>query len=190
MRGDCMKCNWCLGEPIYIRYHDEEWGVPVRNDQQHFENLILELMHSGLSWLTVLRKRENFRTAFVNFNPIKIAAFDEEKIEELLKNEGIIRHRKKIEATIINAKQFIRIQQEYGSFNDYIWKYVNNEPVMNHYQELSQVPAKTELSDQISKELKQRGFKFLGSVTIYSYLQASGLINDHLEDCELKYHSS
>jgi DNA-3-methyladenine glycosylase I len=182
-----MKCNWCLSEPIYIRYHDEEWGRPVHDDQKHFENLILELMHSGLSWLTVLRKRDHFRKAFENFDPYSVALFDEEKIEELLQNAGIIRHRKKIEAAVHNAKLFIQIQKEFGSFDQFIWQFVNDKIVDHHYQDLSQIPAKTELSDQISKELKQRGFKFLGSVTIYSYLQASGLINDHIEACEMKY---
>jgi DNA-3-methyladenine glycosylase I len=177
------RCDWCKNDALYERYHDEEWGVRVDDDQVLFEFLILESMQAGLSWITILRKRENFREAFDQFKVERIAAYDETKVNELMLNTGIIRHRLKIESAIHNAKQFMKVQNEFGSFSNYMWSFVNHQPVVNHYQELSQIPTKTELSDKVSKDLKKRGFKFLGSVTIYSYLQAVGVIDDHLDSC-------
>lgn len=164
-------------------YHDNEWGVPVNTDSVHFEFLVLESMQSGLSWQIILTKRENFRVAFDNFNYKKIAQYDEAKIEELLQNRGIIRYRKKIESVITNAVAFMEIQKDYGSFDHYIWHFTDNKTIINHYKTLKEVPVKSELSDIISKDLKKKGFKFLGPVTIYSYLQAIGVLDDHLDSC-------
>lgn len=177
------RCDWCLGDELYIKYHDEEWGVPVHDDRTHFEFLVLESMQSGLSWLTILRKRENFHRAFAGFDPSKVAEYDEDKIAELLQNAGIIRNRRKIEAAINNAQRFLEIQREFGSFDNYIWGFTNGEIVTNHYESISEIPATSPLSDEISKDLHRRGFKFLGSVTVYAHLQATGIINDHLAKC-------
>lgn len=177
------RCPWCGTDELYIKYHDEEWGVPVHDDRKHFEFLVLESAQAGLSWITILRKRENYRKAYDGFNPIKVAQYDEIKINELLQNAGIIRNRRKIEASINNAQCFLKIQKELGSFDKYIWSFVNNKPVKNHWTEISQVPATSELSDRVSKDLKSRGFKFLGSTIIYAHLQATGIINDHLTYC-------
>jgi DNA-3-methyladenine glycosylase I len=177
------RCPWCGTDELYVKYHDEEWGVPVHEDRKHFEFLVLESAQAGLSWITILRKRENYRAAFDNFDPVKVSQYDEQKINELLQNPGIIRNRKKVEAAVNNAKQFLKIQQEFGSFDNYIWSFVDNKPVVNHWQSISEVPATSELSDKVSKDLKSRGFKFLGTIVIYSHLQAIGVINDHLADC-------
>ena len=177
------RCDWCGTDELYIKYHDEEWGVPVHDERKHFEFLVLESAQSGLSWLTILRKRENYRKAYDNFDPQKVALYDEEKIQELLSNAGIIRNRMKIEASINNAKRFLEIEQEFGSFDAYIWHFVDNKPINNHYQSISEIPATSDLSDKVSKDFKKRGFKFLGSITIYSHLQATGIINDHLDSC-------
>lgn len=177
------RCDWCKGDDLYIKYHDEEWGVPVHDDRKHFEFLMLESMQAGLSWITILRKRENFRKAFDDFDYEKISTYDENKIQELLKNEGIIRYRRKIEATINNANRFMEIQKEYGSFDKYIWGFTDNEVIMNNYDNISEVPPKSDLSDRVSKDLKKKGFKFVGSVTIYAHLQAIGVINDHINSC-------
>lgn len=177
------RCNWCGSDELYTKYHDEEWGIPIFQDEKQFEFLVLESAQAGLSWLTILRKRENYRKAYEGFNAGKIASYDSEKIEELLNNPGIIRNRKKIEASINNAKQFLIIQKEFGSFCNYIWGFVDGEPVINNYKEISEVPGKTELSERISKDLKSRGFKFLGPTIIYAHMQAVGLYNDHLESC-------
>lgn len=177
------RCDWCKSEEIYVKYHDEEWGVPVHEDRIHFEYLVLESAQSGLSWLTILKKRENYRKAYDYFDYEKVALYDECKICELITNEGIIRNRKKIEASINNAKKFIEIRNEFGSFDEYIWKFVDNKIIVNSYSDVSKLPASSELSDIISKDLKKRGFRFLGSITIYSYLQAVGLINDHIDSC-------
>ena len=177
------RCSWCESEDLYIKYHDDEWGVPVHDDRLHFEFLVLESAQSGLSWITILRKRENYREAYDNFVPEIVAQYGEEKVGELLSNAGIIRNRKKIEASINNAKRFIEIQNEFGSFDKYIWSFVDNKPVVNSYEKLSEIPAISELSDQVSKDFKKRGFKFLGSITIYSHLQAVGVINDHIDSC-------
>lgn len=177
------RCDWCEGNEIYIEYHDKEWGVPVCEDNIHFEFLVLESMQAGLSWITILKKRENFRLAFDNFDYKKIAEYDEEKIEELLNNEGIIRNRMKIESAINNANRFIEIQKKCGSFNRYIWEFTDNKIIINNYKDIKEVPSKTELSNLISDDLKKWGFKFLGPVIIYSYLQAVGIIDDHIDSC-------
>jgi len=181
------RCDWCRSDDLYIKYHDEEWGVPVYDDRKQFEFLVLESAQSGLSWLTILRKRENYRIAYDNFEPEKVAVYDDKKIDELLSNQGIIRNRRKIEASINNARKFLEIQREFGSFNSYIWEFVNQQPIMNSYQNISEIPATSALSDVISKDLKQRGFRFLGSITIYSHMQATGIVNDHVDYCFRKH---
>ena len=178
-----LRCSWCGTDELYIKYHDEEWGVPVHDDRKHFEFLVLESAQSGLSWLTILRKRENYSLAYDDFDPEKVAAYGEDKISALLLNPGIIRNRMKIEASVNNARKFLDIQKEFGSFDSYIWRFVDNKPIINSYQSVSEVPATSELSDRISKDLKSRGFKFLGSITIYSHIQAIGLVNDHINTC-------
>ena len=177
------RCSWCGEDPLYVAYHDEEWGVPVRDDDKLFEFLILETFQAGLSWITVLRKRENFRKAFDNFDYRKIARYDEKKYEELLQNSGIIRNRLKIKATISNALAFMKVQEEFGSFSKYIWNFVNGKPIQNSFTDLSDLPANTPLSDTISKDLKQRGFKFVGTTVVYAHMQATGMVNDHLVSC-------
>ncbi|GFZ32739.1 DNA-3-methyladenine glycosylase I [Clostridium zeae] len=177
------RCSWCGNDELYIKYHDEEWGVPVHDDKKHFEFLVLESAQAGLSWITILRKRENYRTAYDDFDVIKVSQYNEEKVEELLNNVGIIRNRRKIEASISNAKEFLKIQKEFGSFDNYIWSFIDNKQILNHWNDLSKLPANTALSDKISKALKKRGFKFLGTTIIYSYLQAVGLIDDHIDSC-------
>lgn len=177
------RCPWCGNDPLYVTYHDTEWGVPVHDDRKHFEFLVLESAQAGLSWLTVLRKRENYRKAYDNFEPQIVAAYGEAKIEELLANPGIIRNRKKIEASINNARCFLQIQETYGSFDSYIWQFTDGRPVVNRWERLSEVPATTPLSDAVAKDLKRRGFRFLGTTTIYAHLQAIGIVNDHLTSC-------
>ena len=177
------RCDWCEGDQIYIEYHDQEWGVPIYSDQIHFEFLVLESMQAGLSWLTILKKRENFRAAFDGFDYRRVALYGEDKIESLLKDPGIIRHRGKIEAAINNASKFMDIQEEFGSFNTYIWSFVDNKTIVNNYHRVEEVPTKSKVSERISKDLKARGFKFLGPVIIYSYLQAVGIIDDHINTC-------
>jgi DNA-3-methyladenine glycosylase I len=177
------RCPWCKDDELYIKYHDEEWGVPVHDDKKHFEFLVLESAQAGLSWLTILRKRENYRRDYDGFDYNKVAMYDDDKVNELMQDAGIIRNRRKIEASINNAKCFIEIRKEFGSFDKYIWGFVNNEPIVNNWDDFSKVPATTELSDKISKDLKKRGFKFLGSTIIYAQLQATGIINDHLASC-------
>lgn len=178
------RCDWCENTfEKYIRYHDEEWGVPVRDDQTQFEFLVLESSQAGLSWSTILKKREGYQRAFANFDPQKVAKFDEPKVQELLSNPNIIRNENKIRSTINNARQFLQIQEMYGSFCNYIWDFVGGEPIHNHWETMDQVPATTETSDQLSKDLKKRGFKFIGSTTIYAHMQATGLVNDHLVSC-------
>ncbi len=177
------RCEWAGNDPLYIQYHDKEWGVPVFDDKTLFEFLVLETFQAGLSWITILRKRENFRKAFDDFNYTKIALYDDNKFEELIQNEGIIRNKLKIRATISNAKAFIKVQQEFGSFSKYIWGFVGHKPIINHYKKLSEVPANTSLSDAISKDLKKRGFKFVGTTVVYAHMQATGMVNDHVIDC-------
>ena len=177
------RCDWCLSSELYMNYHDKEWGVPVFDDNIHFEFLVLESAQAGLSWITILKKRENYRMAYDNFDPNKVALYNEAKKDELLKNVGIVRNRLKIEASITNAQNFLKVQKEYESFSNYIWGFVNNKPIIGKWKNLNDIPPKTELSDTISKDMKKRGFKFLGSTIIYSHLQATGIVNDHLTDC-------
>jgi DNA-3-methyladenine glycosylase I len=177
------RCSWCGNDPLYVKYHDTEWGVPVYDDKNLFEFLILETFQAGLSWITVLRKRENFKNAFDNFDYEKIAKYDENKFEELIVNSGIIRNRLKINATITNARAFIEIQKEFGTFSKYIWGFVNNKPVLNQWTSSNEIPAKTEVSDKLSADLKKRGFKFVGSTIVYAHMQATGMVNDHIVGC-------
>ena len=177
------RCDWCGNDPLYVKYHDEEWGVPVHDDKVHFEFLVLESAQAGLSWITILRKRENYRKAYNDFDSNKVAQYDAEKVAELIQNPGIIRNKLKIAASINNAVMFLKIQEEFGSFDAYIWAFVDNSPIINHWDSIANVPATSELSDKISKDLKKRGFKFLGSIITYAHLQATGIINDHLASC-------
>ena len=178
-----IRCAWCGNDPLYMEYHDTEWGVPVLDDEKLFEFLILETFQAGLSWITILRKRENFRIAFDNFDYKKIANYNEAKFEELLLDAGIIRNKLKIKATITNAIAFMEVQKEFGSFSAYIWKFTNGKPIKNKWKNLKELPAVTKLSDEISKDLKKRGFKFVGSTVIYAHMQATGMVNDHIMDC-------
>jgi DNA-3-methyladenine glycosylase I len=178
-----IRCGWCLKFDEYIQYHDEEWGVPVHDDQTHFEFLILEGAQAGLSWSTVLKKREGYREAFANFDPQKVARFTEAKLEKILLDPKIVRNRLKVYSAVNNAKRFLEVQKEFGSFNSYIWGFVNNRPIVNNWKSLKEVPATTKESDALSKDLIKRGFKFVGSTVIYAHMQACGLVNDHLVDC-------
>jgi DNA-3-methyladenine glycosylase I len=177
------RCGWSTSDPLYIDYHDREWGVPVHEDRLLFEFLILEGAQAGLSWITVLRKRENYRKAFDNFDPLKVSKYSDKKIEKLLNNEGIIRNKLKINAAIQNAESFLVIQKEFGSFDKYIWKFVDYNPKINHRKNLKAIPATTYESDLMSKDLKKRGFKFAGSTICYAFMQAVGMVNDHTTDC-------
>ncbi|MHA3789745.1 DNA-3-methyladenine glycosylase I [Flavobacterium hauense] len=180
---DKKRCRWCVGDALYEDYHDNEWGKPVHDDHKLFEFLLLETFQAGLSWITILRKRENFRKAFDNFDYKKIAKYDDTKIEELLQDTGIIRNRLKVLAAVSNAQAFIAIQKEFGSFSSYYWAFSDNKPVDNKFELTSQVPATTPLSDKISKDMKKRGFKFVGSTVIYANMQATGMVNDHIMEC-------
>jgi DNA-3-methyladenine glycosylase I len=177
------RCAWVNDDPLYIKYHDEEWGVPVYDDTRMFEFLILETFQAGLSWYTILKKRDSFREAFDEFDYRKIALYSEPKIEELLQNSGIIRNQLKIRAAVNNAQRYIEVQKEFGSFCDYIWAFVNHKPLVNHWKSIKEVPATTPISDKLSKDLKKRGFKFVGSTTIYAHMQACGMVNDHVRSC-------
>lgn len=177
------RCEWSKSEPIYVSYHDKEWGVPVHDDRLLFEFLILEGAQAGLSWITILKKRENYKIAFDNFNPERIAKYNNKKIEELMLNNGIIRNRRKICAAIQNAKMFLKVQKEFGSFDKYIWQFVDGKPIKNKWKKLAEIPAKTKKSERISKDLKKRGFMFVGPIICYSFMQAVGMVNDHLVDC-------
>lgn len=181
-----IRCKWCGNEPLYQKYHDEEWGKPVYDDAILFEFLVLESFQAGLSWWTILRKRKHFREAFDEFNYHNIAQYSSQKVEYLMNNEKIVRHRAKILATINNAQKFMDIQREFGSFSKYIWAFSEGNIVNNQFNKESDVPSKTALSDQIAKDLKKRGFKFLGSTTVYAYLQSIGIINDHIINCIAK----
>jgi len=181
------SCNWPGNDPLMQKYHDEEWGVPLHDDLKLFEFLVLEGFQAGLSWMTILRKREHFREAFHGFDPAWMAKMTQPDIERLLQNPGIIRNCMKIEAAIHNAACFLKIQQEYGSFNRYIWQFTKYKPVINRFTTLDQLPAKTELSDRISADLKRKGFKFVGSTIVYAHMQATGMVNDHLIHCS-RYH--
>jgi len=181
------RCQWCLGDALYEAYHDQEWGVPVYDDATLFEFLILETFQAGLSWITILRKRENFRAAFDNFDYKKIALYQEVKFYALLQDAGIIRNKLKIKATISNAQAFIKIQKEFGSFSKYIWAFVDGKPLKNSHENSKDLPANTSVSDALSKDLKKRGFKFVGSTVIYAHMQATGMVNDHEIGC-FRYH--
>ncbi|MCM3726944.1 DNA-3-methyladenine glycosylase I [Neobacillus cucumis] len=178
-----IRCGWVNQDPLYIDYHDHEWGVPVYDDRQLFEYLNLEGAQAGLSWYTILKKRENYSQAFDHFEPAKIIRYDENKIAELLQNKGIVRNKLKINAVITNAKAFFSVVEEFGSFQSYIWSFVDGKPIQNHFREMSEVPATTEISDRLSKDLKKRGFKFVGSTICYAFMQAVGMVNDHITTC-------
>jgi DNA-3-methyladenine glycosylase I len=177
------RCPWCEGADLYRRYHDEEWGAPVHDDQRHFEFLVLESAQAGLSWSTILKKRENYRKAYRGFDPRVVAGFGPRDRERLLNDAGIVRNRLKIESSINNAKRFLEVQEELGSFDNYLWGFVGGKPLVNKWKTLSEIPAKTDLSDTVSKDMKKRGFRFVGSTIIYAHLQAVGVVNDHLIGC-------
>jgi DNA-3-methyladenine glycosylase I len=180
------RCGWSLGDPLYLDYHDNEWGVPVHDDQKLFEFLILEGAQAGLSWITILRKRENYRVAFDGFDPRKVAVYTEDKIAALLLDPGIIRNRLKIRAAVTNAQAFLKVQAEFGSFDRYIWQFVGGKPLINHWQRLEEIPAVTPQSDALSKDLIRRGFKFVGSTICYAHMQATGMVNDHMVGCAFR----
>ena len=177
------KCGWCVGDDLYEAYHDQEWGVPVYDDHTIFEFLILETFQAGLSWITILRKRENFRKAFDNFDYKKIANYKQNKIDTLLLDAGIIRNKLKVKATVTNAQNFLKIQEEFGSFSKYIWGFVDGKPIKNNLNNYKNAPATTSISDALSKDLKKRGFKFVGPTVVYAHMQATGMINDHEVEC-------
>lgn len=177
------RCWWTGDDPLYIKYHDEEWGRPVYDDRLLFEFLLLEGAQAGLSWITILRKRESYRAAFDNFEPELVACYDEAKVEELLANPGIVRNRRKVDSAIRNAKAFLKVQEEFGTFSKYIWSFTGGKPVKNSYERPEDIPATTDLSDRMSKDLKKRGFNFVGSTICYAFIQAVGIVNDHLVDC-------
>ena len=184
-----VRCGWCLGDPIYVKYHDEEWGQPVQDDKVLFEFLVLESFQAGLSWLTILKKRENFRKAFANFDVKKVAKYDEQKYEALMQDAGIIRNQLKIRADINNAARFIEIQKEFGTFSNYVWSFAEKtkagapKPIINSRKSLRDVPPKTGISDAMSKDMGKRGFKFRGTTICYAFMQAVGIVNDHVDDC-------
>ena len=179
------RCSWCGDDPLYVAYHDKEWGVPVREDRKLFEMLVLEGAQAGLSWITILRKREGYRRAFHDFDIERVASMTEMECEHLLRDASIVRNRLKIGSTVSNAKAFIKVQTEFGSFSSYLWGFVNNEPVLCSFESHIQIPAQTPLSERISKDLKKRGFRFVGPTIVYAYLQATGLVNDHVKHCFL-----
>ena len=178
-----QRCEWSLGSDLYIAYHDEEWGVPVHDDQTHFEFLILEGAQAGLSWSTILNKREGYRKAFANFDVNKVARFTDAKVVKLLLDPGIVRNRLKVQSVVKNAKAFLEVQKEFGSFDKYIWTFVDNKPIVNRWKRMSEIPATSKESDALSKDLKKRGFTFVGSTIIYAHMQACGLVNDHVTSC-------
>lgn len=177
------RCEWCGDEPIYLDYHDKEWGVPVHDDRQHFEMIILDGAQAGLSWITILKRRETYREAFDNFDVEKVARYSDKKIELLLKDPGIIRNRLKVNSAVTNAKSFLKIQEEFGSFDKYIWQFTGNDTLHNSWKAMNEIPAKTTESDAMSKDLKKRGFSFVGSTICYAYMQAAGMVNDHVTNC-------
>ena len=181
--NDKIRCPWATNDPIYVRYHDKEWGVPVYDDITLFEMLILDGAQAGLSWITILKKRENFRKAFDNFDPHKMAEYGSKKIDELLKDSGIIRNKLKIESAINNAKQYLKVLEKYGSFSNFIWSFVDGKPIVNKWKEVKQIPAFSAVSDKMSKKLKAEGFTFVGTTICYAFMQAAGLVNDHLVSC-------
>ena len=180
---EIIRCGWCKGSELMMAYHDEEWGTPLHDDNRHFEFIILDGFQAGLSWSTIINKRENFRKAFDNFDPQKVARYTEKKIEKLLNDSGIIRNKLKIYSSVSNAKAFLKVQEEFGTFDKYIWQFTGGKTIKNKFESLSQVPAKTKESDAMSKDLLARGFKFVGSTICYAYMQAAGMVNDHLVTC-------
>jgi DNA-3-methyladenine glycosylase I len=180
---DIQRCPWCGDDPLYVGYHDQEWGVPEQDDQRLFEFLILEGVQAGLSWLTVLKKRARYREVFDNFDPARVARYGQGEIEQLLADPGIIRNRRKVEATVTNARAFLDLVDEQGDFASWLWAFVDGEPVTNHFRSMDEVPAETETSRRLSRALKKRGFSFVGPTMIYAFMQATGMVNDHLVDC-------
>lgn len=180
---EIIRCGWCKGSELMMAYHDEEWGTPLHDDNRHFEFIILDGFQAGLSWSTIINKRDNFRKAFDNFDPQKVARYTEKKIEKLLNDSGIIRNKLKIYSSVSNAKAFLKVQEEFGTFDKYIWQFTGGKSIKNKFESLSQVPAKTKESDAMSKDLLARGFKFVGSTICYAYMQAAGMVNDHLVTC-------
>ncbi|MBK8944793.1 MAG: DNA-3-methyladenine glycosylase I [Ignavibacteriae bacterium] len=177
------RCSWCGSDPLYVKYHDEVWGVPVHDDRKLFEMLNLEGAQAGLSWITILRKREKYLQLFDNFDAEKIVKYSDKKIEKILQDAGIVRNKLKVNAVVTNAKVFLKVQKEFGSFDKYIWQFVNGKPILNNFKSLKEVPPKTEISDIMSKDLKKQGFKFIGSTICYAFMQAVGMVNDHTIDC-------
>jgi len=177
------RCDWATGDTLYIDYHDKEWGVPVHDDRRLFEFLILEGAQAGLSWLTILKKREHYRRALDGFDAERIAQYDADKIQELIKDPGIVRNRLKLEATVTNAKAFLHVQREFGSFDRYIWQFVDGEPIKNQWKSVHEIPARSDISDRMSRDLKARGFKFAGTTICYAFMQAVGMVNDHIANC-------
>lgn len=177
------RCWWCEGDDLYMAYHDNEWGVPVWDDRTMFEFLVLEGAQAGLSWITILRRRENYRKAFDGFDPVKVSQYDDDKIQELLKDKGIIRNKLKIQSAVTNAKAFLEVQKEFGSFCDYAWQFVGGKPIKNAWKSPSEIPASSPESDAMSKDMKKRGFKFFGTTICYAHMQATGMVNDHLTHC-------
>lgn len=182
-RDDTIRCPWCEGDPLMRKYHDEEWGVPVHDDRAHFEFLVLEGAQAGLSWMTVLRKREHYRKLYRNFDPAAVARFTGRQVEKMLNDPGIIRNKLKITSSIRNAQRFLEVQKEFGSFDAYLWSFTEGKPLVNRWKTIPQIPARTDLSDRISKDLKKHGFSFVGSTIVYAHLQAVGVVNDHLVKC-------
>lgn len=184
LTNDLTRCTWCGTDPLYVKYHDEEWGKEVHDDNTLFEFLILESAQAGLSWITILKRREGYRKAFAGFDPVKVAQFTEGDVERLMNNTGIIRNRMKIEAAINNAKHFLAVQKEFGSFDKYLYSFMpEGKPLANNIRTNGDIPARTEISDAIAKDMKKRGFKFFGSTICYAHMQATGMVNDHIEDC-------
>ncbi len=181
--GELKRCAWCGDDPLYVKYHDKEWGVPVHNDKKLFEFIILEGAQAGLSWITVLKKRTAYREAFDNFDFNKVARYNARKIQSLLNNPGIIRNRLKVHSAVQNANAFIEVRKEFGTFNKYIWSFVGGKSIQNRYKQMSDLPVKTDLSDTISRDLKKRGFNFVGSTIVYAHMQATGMVNDHVTGC-------
>ncbi len=182
-KSDLIGCGWEFRNPLMRRYHDEEWGVPVHDDRSLFEFLVLEGAQAGLSWSTILNKREGYREAFSGFDPVKVAGYTPEDVERLLQNPGIVRNRRKIGSAVNNARRLLEVQEEFGSFDEYIWGFVGGEPIVNEFREMSALPAKTEVSEAMSRDLKRRGFKFVGPTICYAFMQAVGMVNDHLVHC-------
>ena len=180
---DRRRCGWCGDDPVYVAYHDDEWGVPLRDDRRLFEFLILEGAQAGLSWSTILNKREGYRDAFDDFDPEVVARYDEQKSSELLSNPGIVRNRLKVASAISNAQAFLKVQEQHGNFSDFIWSYVDGRPIQNSWQSLSEIPASTPLAATLSKDLKKLGFRFVGPTIVYAFMQATGMVNDHIESC-------